>query len=256
MNKAGNRKNPLADILESEAFLNAESSFTVALGRTMGGDDLIEDLAELSPLLISGCTGSGKSMFLHVLIRSLISRNSPDELKLVLIDPKRIEFYIYQSMPFLRFPVACSNQAAFHGLDGVIDEINDRLKIRNTDIGNTHTPIVVIIDEYSDLILNNRKRFENTINDIAVRGKDVNIHPILSTSIPSRSIITRNIKNHFRNRMAFQMANQKDSVYFLDKSGAEQLLGNGDLLLKRKDSEDLIKLEGCCISEEEQNIQQ
>ena len=235
---------PLNAILKSEAFLKSQSSLAAPLGRTLEGRDLIMDLAELSPLLISGCTGSGKSMFLHMVIHSLQSRNSPDKLNFLLIDPKRVEFYIYQSSPYLRYPVAYSDQEELYCLDEVVEKMNDHLDSGKSNPGEKPAAIVVIIDEFSDLILNCRKRFRKRITTIASHGKEANIHLILSTSIPSTRIITRAIKNHFPNRMAFRMARWEDSIYFLGQPGAEQLLGDRNLLLKRKDSKTLIKLKG------------
>ena len=247
------------DIIQSEKFVKSPSKLTFALGKTIHGEVYITDLAVMPHLLIAGATGTGKSVALNTIITSILYKATPDEVKLILIDPKRLEFSVYEGVPHLLCPVIKDPKKAesilqdaikkmegrYHklGLLGVrnIDQFNRQVrKIRKEKKGElteeekinlTPLPyIVIIIDELAELMMVGAQEVEYCIARLAQLARAVGIHLILATQRPSTDVITGTIKNNFSCRISFRVPSKIDSRIIMDSSGAEQLLGRGDML--------------------------
>lgn len=238
------------EVFSSWEYKNTGFTLPCAIGNTVEGDTFVADLAEMPHLLIAGATGQGKSVGLNVIISSLIRKKSPDELKLVLIDPKQVEFSVYEAIerPYLAHisgisPIATDIESAQKTLNAVIRLMEDRyteLKsagVRNISEYNFRNPsnkmtyFVVIVDEYGDLVMQSKKKeFEIAICRIAQKARAVGIHMIISTQRPDTKIVTGNIKANFPVRIAFRTTTGTDSRVILDRTGAEKLTGKGDML--------------------------
>jgi S-DNA-T family DNA segregation ATPase FtsK/SpoIIIE len=269
----------LRELLESEEFQGSSSRLTLALGKTIDGAPYMSDLAKMPHLLIAGATGSGKSVLLNSLICSILFKSSPDEVRLILIDPKRIELGVYQDIPHLLTPVVTDPKKAAEVLKWVVWEMECRIKmlasegVRNIDQYNNILKgameagekkqnergeplrplpyVMVVIDELADLMMVSSSDVEDAITRLAQMARAVGIHLVLATQRPSVDVITGIIKANFPARIAFRVASRVDSRTILDGNGAEQLLGRGDMLLLPPGSARLLRLHGPFVSEAE-----
>lgn len=238
----------MMELLYSDEYMNTTMELPLVMGKKVDNSVFITDLATMPHLLVAGATGMGKSVGLNVIISSLLNKRTPDELKLVLIDPKQVELSVYDTIakPYLAHlngmsPICTTPEEAQQTLDAVIRLMEKRytmLKdagVRNIQDYNRTAEkrlpyYVVIIDEYGDLILQGTKEMENAICRIAQKARAVGIHMIISTQRPDTKIVTGNIKANFPTRIAFRTTTGTDSRVILDKTGAERLTGKGDML--------------------------
>ncbi|MGI8908757.1 MAG: DNA translocase FtsK 4TM domain-containing protein [Candidatus Sumerlaeaceae bacterium] len=265
----------LREMLETEAFRNHPSPLAFALGKTISGEPYICDLAAMPHLLIAGTTGSGKSVCLNSVICSILFRMQPEKVKMVMVDPKRVELNVYQAIPHLLAPVVCEPRKAAAALNWAIEEMEERYKklaslgVRNIDGYNAivkskqphpkavgrhveYMPhIVIIIDELADLMIIAKNEVEDSIIRLAQMSRAVGMHLILATQRPSVNVITGIIKANFPSRVAFQVSSKVDSRTILDTNGAESLLGRGDMLFSPGGSPKPIRLQGCYLSDQE-----
>ncbi len=269
----------LREILESSEFQLSASRLTMVLGKTIDGASYVSDLARMPHVLIAGATGSGKSVLLNSLICSILYKSTPDEVKMILIDPKRIELGVYQDIPHLLTPVVTDPKRASDVLKWIVFEMESRIKmlasegVRNIDQynqilrgaieagekrenehGEALAPlpyVMVVIDELADLMMVSSSDVEDSITRLAQMARAVGIHLVLATQRPSVDVITGIIKANFPTRIAFRVASKIDSRTILDSNGAEQLLGRGDMLLLPPGSARLIRLHGPFVSEAE-----
>lgn len=244
-----NRENiSISEMLYSDEYMNTSMQLPLALGKRTDGSVFMADLATMPHLLVAGATGMGKSVGLNVIISSLLNKLSPDELKLVLIDPKQVELSIYDTIakPYLAHlnglpAISTTPSEAQQTLEAVIRLMEKRYSILNeagvrniqdyNATAETKLPYyVVIIDEYGDLILQGNKEMENAICRIAQKARAVGIHMIISTQRPDTKIVTGSIKANFPTRIAFRTTTGTDSRVILDRVGAERLTGRGDML--------------------------
>lgn len=244
---------PLSDILESQEYLTSDMALPLAIGRTVTNEIFMADLAEMPHLLVAGATGQGKSVGLNVMLMSLMHHLTPNELKLVLIDPKQVEFSIYENYPSAYFANLGLNESICTDPDSAEQTLNSVCKVmeqrysllRQHNVRNiqeynrsvgccgaaTKLPyIVVVIDEYGDLIMQLGKEIERYICRLAQKARAVGIHLIISTQRPSSTIITGNIKANFPARIAFRTTTGFESRIIIDCAGAEILAGRGDML--------------------------
>lgn len=258
---------PMMEMLFSDEYLNNTMELPLVMGRKVDNSVFMADLATMPHLLVAGATGMGKSVGLNVIISSLLNKRTPDELKLVLIDPKQVELSIYDTIakPYLAHlnglpAISTTPSEAQQTLEAVIRLMESRYSllkdagVRNIQDYNatadTKLPYyVVIIDEYGDLILQGNKEMENAICRIAQKARAVGIHMIISTQRPDTKIVTGNIKANFPTRIAFRTTTGTDSRVILDRIGAERLTGKGDMLFF--EGGDTIRVQCAYISTEE-----
>lgn len=236
---------PIEDILSSREYEQSDMELPCALGRTVTNDILMADLAKMPHLLIAGATGQGKSVGLNTILVSLMSKRTPDEMKLVLVDPKQVEFGVYSDLVrnYLAKPVITDAASTEAMLNEVVYEMELRYTalsnkgVRNVKEYNGLVPdaekmpyIVVVIDEYGDLVMQSGKEMEKQICRIAQKARAVGIHMIISTQRPSVKIVTGDIKANFPTRIAFRTTTSTDSKVVMGKKGAESLTGRGDFL--------------------------
>ena len=235
---------PVASLFQSWDYENTPMELPCAIGRTVTNEIFMADLTEMPHLLVAGATGQGKSVGLNVIIMSLLKKKSPDELKLILIDPKQVEFSIYSSLEnsYLAAPVITETEQASHTLNAICDLMDERYQLlssvdaRNIKEYNALSIveplpyIVTVIDEYADLIMTSGKETERAICRIAQKARAVGIHLILATQRPATTIVTGNIKANFPTRIAFRTTTGTDSRVIIDQVGAEKLTGRGDML--------------------------
>jgi len=269
----------LRELLESEPFQSSSSRLTVALGKGIDGATNVTDLTRMPHLLIAGATGSGKSVLLNSLICSVLYKSSPDEVKLILIDPKRLELGAYQDIPHLLTPVVTEAKQASDVLKWAVFEMENRIKMlasegvrnieqynnilrgaieagekREDEDGEPLRPlpyILVVIDELADLMLVSSWDVEDSITRLAQMARAVGLHLVLATQRPSVDVITGIIKANFPSRIAFRMPSRVDSRTILDANGAEQLLGKGDMLFLPPGSARLVRLHAPFVTEAE-----
>ncbi|MGB9641985.1 MAG: DNA translocase FtsK [Candidatus Ratteibacteria bacterium] len=252
----------LREILESKEFQNSPSKLTVAIGKNILGKPVISDLKIMPHLLIAGATGSGKTVCLNSLITSILYKASPDEVKLLMIDPKMVELVIYNDIPHLILPVITDIKKAVTSLKWLIKEMDRRYhifaqaKVRNIEAYNQQLEeklpyIVVVVDELADLMLIARNEIENSIIRLTALSRAAGIHLILATQRPSVNVITGIIKANLPCRIAFQVSSKFDSQTILDSKGAEKLLGRGDLLFIPPGRSHPIRAQGGFVSDEE-----
>ncbi|NLK67242.1 MAG: DNA translocase FtsK [Campylobacteraceae bacterium] len=256
----------LKEILDSEIFKQASSPLTIALGKDIVGQPFVTDLKKLPHLLIAGTTGSGKSVGINAMILSLLYRNSPKTLRLIMIDPKMLEFSIYNDIPHLLTPVIIDAKKAITALSNLVAEMERRYKTmsetRTKNIENynqkalnkgleTMPYIVVIIDELSDLMMTGGKDVEFYITRLAQMARASGIHLIVATQRPSVDVVTGRIKANLPSRISFRVGQRIDSKVILDQMGAESLLGRGDMLFTPPGSPGLIRLHAPFSTEEE-----
>ncbi len=247
----------LREILESKLFKESKSPLTIALGKDIVGKAFITDLKKLPHLLIAGTTGSGKSVGINAMILSLLYRNDPDALKLVLIDPKMLEFSIYNDIPHLLTPVITEAKKAISALANLVVEMERRYKtmaknkVKNIDSFNEKMEkeygekipyIVVFIDELADLMMNGGKEVEYSIARLAQMARAAGIHLIVATQRPSVDVVTGLIKANLPSRLSYRVGQRIDSKVILDAMGAESLLGRGDALFTPPASTGIIRL--------------
>jgi len=256
----------LRDILESDLFKESKSPLTIALGKDIVGKPFITDLKKLPHLLIAGTTGSGKSVGINAMLLSLLYRNDPDHLKLMLIDPKMLEFSIYNDIPHLLTPVIIEPKKAIAALANMVHEMERRYKlmaenkVKNIDnfndkmkkIGGESMPfIVVVIDELADLMMNGGKEVEYSIARLAQMARASGIHLVVATQRPSVDVVTGLIKANLPSRLSYRVGQRIDSKVILDAMGAESLLGRGDALFTPPGSTGLVRLHAPWNTEEE-----
>ncbi|RTL73224.1 MAG: DNA translocase FtsK [Hyphomicrobiales bacterium] len=243
----------LRELIETEAFATTEAALPLVLGKTISGTPVFSDLARMPHLLVAGTTGSGKSVGINTMILSLLYKLSPEQCRLIMIDPKMLELSVYNGIPHLLCPVVTEPQAAVNALNWVVNEMEDRYKrmaklaVRNIDAFNgrikddarqlpedtdlVHMPyIVVVIDEFADLMMVAGKEVEFAVQRLAQKARAAGIHLIMATQRPSVDVITGTIKANFPTRISFKVASKFDSRTILNEQGAEHLLGQGDML--------------------------
>lgn len=254
----------LSEVLFSKKMKFAESKLTVALGARINNEPMIMDLAKMPHGLIAGATGSGKSVCINSILVSLLYRNNPNELKLLLIDPKMVELAPYNDLPHLIAPVITDVKAATESLKWVVEEMERRYKIfadihvRNITAYNQKVSyverlpkIIIVIDELADLMMMSPQDVEHAIARIAQKARAAGIHMILATQRPSVNVITGLIKANVPTRIAFMVSSAVDSRTIIDSGGAEKLLGNGDMLYLGNGMNKPIRIQGNFVSDEE-----
>ncbi len=259
----------IREILESPEFTSAKSKLTVALGKDITGNIITTDIAKMPHGLIAGATGSGKSVCTNSIIISLLYKNTPDELKLLLIDPKTVEFEPYNGIPHLMVPVVTDPRKAAGALGWAVSEMEKRYKmlsdrkVRNIEEYNEVVEnlddeeiekmpyIVIMIDEFADLMQTASKEVEDHIARLAAKARAAGIHMILATQRPSVDVITGVIKANIPTRIALTTSSQIDSRTIIDQAGAEKLLGRGDMLFNPVGTSKPSRLQGCFVSNEE-----
>ncbi|MCD6468110.1 MAG: DNA translocase FtsK 4TM domain-containing protein [Thermoplasmata archaeon] len=256
----------LREILDTDDFKKQKSNLTLALGRDVAGQPMIADLKKMPHLLIAGATGSGKSICINGIISALLYKNSPNDLRLLLVDPKRVEFTRYNDIPHLLTPVITDVNETISMLRWAVAEMDHRFKLfqrakKRDIISYNKEPseegklpyIVIIIDELADLMAQSAREVEAAIVRLAQMARAVGIHLIVATQRPSVNVITGLIKANITSRIAFATASQVDSRTILDLSGAEKLLGNGDMLYLGADVGRPKRVQGVFIQDKEVN---
>ncbi|HZB26414.1 MAG TPA: DNA translocase FtsK, partial [Vicinamibacterales bacterium] len=270
----------LRELLESDAYRRSQSKLTLALGKTIHGEPFVSDLATMPHLLIAGSTGTGKSVSVNAMLSSILFRATPDDVRFIMVDPKRLELGMYEDIPHLLTPVVVDPKLAANALRWAVREMEERYKtlaavgVRNIeqynrniklaqtetkeplvdDHGNEVKPlpfIVVLIDELADLMMVAGNEVEESIARLAQMARAVGIHLILATQRPSVDVITGLIKANLPARISFRVSSKIDSRTILDGNGAEQLLGKGDMLYLPPASSRFVRLHGPYISEQE-----
>jgi len=265
----------LRDVIESETFAKAKSRLTLAMGKDINGRIVTADLASMPHVLIAGSTGSGKSVAINAMIMSLLYRTTPNQVRLILVDPKRVELGMYEGIPHLFTPIITEPKSAANALRNAVREMERRLKllasrsVRNIDQynklfegamptlfddGQQEEPlpyIVIIIDELADLMMLDRANVEESITRLAQMARAVGIHLVLATQRPSVDVITGLIKANVPTRISFRLATKVDSRTILDTNGAEALLGRGDMLFLPPGTSRLMRLHAPYVSEKE-----
>lgn len=253
----------LREVLESPKFADAKSRLTVGLGMDIGGQAIFADLAKMPHLLVAGATGSGKSVCINTLITSVLFKAKPDEVKFILVDPKMVELSGYNGIPHLMVPVVTDPKKAASVLNWSVQEMEKRYasfaehNVRNMDTYNKKFPddkmpaIVIIIDELADLMMVAPHDVEDAICRLAQKARAAGIHMVLATQRPSVDVITGIIKANIPSRISFAVSSQIDSRTILDRSGAEKLLGKGDMLFYPVGAAKPRRVQGAFISDEE-----
>jgi S-DNA-T family DNA segregation ATPase FtsK/SpoIIIE len=268
----------LREIVEANEFIGTKSKLTLAMGKDINGRIITADLASMPHLLIAGSTGSGKSVAINAMIMSILYKTTPEQARLILVDPKRLELGVYEGVPHLYVPIITEPKLAANALRNAVKEMERRLKtlaekgVRNIeqynklfdengtpslfeeDAENEHKPlpyIVIIIDELADLMLLDQSNVEESITRLAQMARAVGIHLILATQRPSVDVITGLIKANFPSRISFRVATKIDSRTILDANGAECLLGKGDMLYLPSGSARVHRVHAPLVSEKE-----
>ena len=256
----------LRELLDSKLFKESASPLTIALGKDIVGKPFITDLKKLPHLLIAGTTGSGKSVGINAMILSLLYKNSPDQLRVLMIDPKMLEFSIYNDIPHLLTPVITKPKQAIVALNNMVSEMERRYELmsetRTKNIenynekvkreGGEHFPyIVVIIDELADLMMTSGKDVEHSIARLAQMARASGIHLIVATQRPSVDVVTGLIKANLPSRISYRVGQKVDSKIILDQMGAESLLGKGDMLFTPPGATGLVRLHAPWSTEDE-----
>ena len=267
----------LRELLQSEVYQRSISKLTLALGKTIHGEPYVTDLAVMPHLLIAGSTGTGKSVAINSMLSSILFRATPEEVRLIMIDPKRVELGVYEDIPHLMTPVVVDPKQAINALRWAVKEMEERYKklaaagVRNIEQFNRNAAymakekelpdsgepmsalpyIVVVIDELADLMMVARGDVEESIARLAQMARAVGVHLLLATQRPSVDVITGLIKANLPSRISFRVQSKIDSRTILDGNGAEQLLGRGDMLFMPPGSSRAVRLHGPYISEQE-----
>ena len=259
----------LSEIIKSEEFEKSSSKLTIGLGKDISGLPVMTDLAKMPHLLVAGTTGSGKSVAVNSMILSLIYKSNPEHVRMIMIDPKMLELGIYDGIPHLLTPVVTDMNLAANALTWCVKEMERRYKllakysVRNIDgfnskvkndkaIEEEYLPqIVIVVDEFADLFFVVGKRIEELIARLAQKARAAGIHLILATQRPSVDVITGLIKANIPSRIAFQVSSKTDSRVILDQGGAENLLGNGDMLYLESGKMIPERIHGAFVSDKE-----
>ena len=267
----------LREVIESKKFRESESKLTLALGKTIDGSNYVADLTKMPHLLIAGATGAGKSVMLNGILVSLLYKSSPHDVKMILVDPKRLELGLYADIPHLLTPIVTDPKRAGYALKWAVAEMESRYKHlaafgvrnieqynsevcstvdRNLTEDNPELPkqlpyIVVIIDELADLMMVAAREVEESITRLAQMARAVGIHLVLATQRPSVDVITGLIKANFPSRISFRVSSKVDSRTIIDTNGAEQLLGQGDMLFLPPGTSRLVRVHGAYVDEKE-----
>ena len=257
----------LREVIDSKEFHNAKSKSSFAVGKDIGGNCIVGNISKLPHMLIAGTTGSGKSVCMNSIIISLLYKASPDEVKLIMVDPKMVELGIYNSIPHLLIPVVTDPKKAAGSLQWAVTEMMRRYKamsdagvrdlesynsiIENDENGKKLPQVVVIIDELADLMLVAAKEVEESICRIAQMGRASGIHLIIATQRPSADVITGLMKANIPSRIAFAVASAMESRIILDTQGAEKLVGKGDMLYAPIGCGKPKRVQGCFVSDPE-----
>ncbi len=269
----------LREVIESKKFRESKSLLTIALGKTIDGLNYVADLAKMPHLLIAGATGAGKSVGVNTLVVSILYKAKPDEVKFIMVDPKRLELGLYADIPHLATPIITDPKRAAISLKWAVSEMEKRYKdlagwgVRNIDGFNTEVEkrnanehfddngeawkklpyIVIIIDELADLMMVSGKEVEESITRLAQMARAVGIHLVLATQRPSVDVITGLIKANFPARISFRVSSKVDSRTIIDSNGSESLLGKGDMLFLPPASSQIIRVHGTFVDEKEIN---
>ncbi len=257
----------LRELIESKAFVEAPSKLTACLGQDVTGSPLLFDIAKMPHLLVAGATGMGKSVCINSIIMSLLYKAKPDEVKLILIDPKKVEFGIYKGIPHLLAPIVTAPKDAAGALQAAVEEMEARFeliqqvgvhdikgynKITEHDPDMPYMPqIVIIIDELADLMMTAPDEVETAICRLAQKARAAGMHIIIGTQRPSVDVVTGLIKSNIPSRIAFTVASQVDSRTILDLSGAEKLIGKGDMLFSPVGAMGFTRVQGAFVDEKE-----
>ena len=267
----------LRELVESDTFIKSSSKLTLALGKLINGSPFVTDLVRMPHLLIAGATGSGKSVALNCMITSILYKAIPEEVRFIFIDPKRLELGLYADIPHLLTPIVTDAGEAANALRWATSEMESRYRklakcgVRNIDQYNSQfrgqlslleeetegelakplSYLVIVIDELADLMMVSTREVEESISRLAAMARAVGIHLILATQRPSVDVITGIIKANFPCRIAFKVASKVDSRTIIDCNGAEQLLGNGDMLFIPPGTARLTRIHGAYVSEKE-----
>lgn len=253
----------LRDVLEDEVFKNIESDIPLVLGKDIAGESIISSIDKMPHLLIAGATGSGKSVCINTIIASIIYKSSPDEVKLLLVDPKVVELNVYNDIPHLLLPVVTSPKDSRSSLKWAVDEMERRYKLfadnnvrdiksyNNLEDGEGLPKIVIIIDELSDLMMAAPREIEEYICRLAQMARASGIYLIIATQRPSVDVVTGVIKANIPSRISFAVSSQIDSRTILDTGGAEKLLGQGDMLFFPSNYSKPKRIQGAYVSDRE-----
>ncbi|RAX54400.1 hypothetical protein CCY99_03340 [Helicobacter sp. 16-1353] len=241
----------IREIFESDEFVHSNASLAIVLGKDIIGRPVVQDLAKLPHLLIAGTTGSGKSVGLNGMILSLLYKKTPKDLRFIMIDPKRVELSLYKDIPHLLTPIITDSKKAVIALSKAVDEMNRRYEVMNEAgvkniIGYNEIAkqqdleqlpyIVIIIDEFADLMIMGGKDAEQYLISLASKARASGIHLIIATQRPTVNVVTGLIKSNLPSKISYRVGSQMDSKVILDKTGAESLLGNGDMLFSNTNS--------------------
>ncbi len=265
-NKASNVVH-IREMLESLSFTGSKSKLTIALGKDIGGNAIVGDISKMPHGLIAGATGSGKSVCINSIIMSILYKARPDEVKLIMVDPKVVELGIYNGIPHLLLPVVTDPRKAAATLSWAVSEMEKRYmmfaasnvrdlegfnRVAENDPEMKKLPrIVIIVDELADLMMTAPKEVEDSINRIAAKARAAGMHLIIATQRPSVDVVTGVIKANIPSRIAFAVSSQIDSRTILDSAGAEKLLGRGDMLFAPYGANKPSRIQGCFVSDEE-----
>ena len=257
----------LRDILESDAFQNAKSQLAFAVGKDIAGNAIIGDIAKMPHLIIAGATGSGKSVCTNSIIMSILFHATPEQVRLILIDPKIVEFRVYEDIPHLLIPVVTDPKKAAGALNWAVQEMEHRYqtfadngvrdladynkKIQSQPDGQTLPQIVIAIDELADLMMVAKGDVEDAICRLAQKARAAGMHLVIATQRPSVDVVTGLIKANIPSRIAFAVSSQVDSRTILDQVGAEKLLGKGDMLFFPTGAPKPVRIQGAFISDKE-----
>lgn len=255
----------IRDLIDSDEFRNAKSKVTAALGKDISGENVFVDIAKMPHLLIAGATGTGKSVCINSIIVSLLYKAKPDEVKLILVDPKMVEFSVYKGIPHLLIPVVTDPKKAAGALSWAVTEMLSRYQMftekgvrdfkgfnANLEEGEKPLPqIVIIIDELADLMMASPKEVEDSVMRLAQMARAAGMHLIIATQRPSADVITGTIKANIPSRIALAVSSGINSRIILDELGAESLLGKGDMLFDPLGAPKAQRIQGCFVSDTE-----
>ena len=255
----------LQELVKSTEFQTSKSPISVCLGKDIGGNNIVVDLAKMPHLLIAGATGSGKSVCVNSLLISLLYHSSPEEVRLLLVDPKVVELNVYNGIPHLLIPVVTDPKKAAGALSWAVSEMLKRYELfkekgvrdftgynKNLNEGESKLPqIVIIIDEMADLMMTSPTEVEDAICRLAQMARAAGMHLVIATQRPSVDVITGTIKANVPSRIAFAVSSQIDSRIILDGSGAEKLVGKGDMLYNPLGASKPLRVQGCFVSDKE-----
>ena len=260
---------PIRDIIDSQAFREAKSKVTMCLGKDIGGSVCVADISKMPHMLIAGATGSGKSVCINSIIMSILFKASPEEVRLLMVDPKVVELGVYNGIPHLLVPVVTDPRKAAGALNWAVSEMLGRYKLfadnSVRDINGYNRlaeerpernlakmpQIVIIIDELADLMIAAQNEVEDAICRLAQMARAAGMHLVIATQRPSVDVITGVIKANIPSRIAFAVSSQVDSRTILDSGGAEKLLGKGDMLFFPVGAAKPIRIQGCFVSDKE-----